>query len=737
MRALLPLLVLLQTGAAPSKCARLADSVASLIDSARDLALSAARRVTLQCSDEFEPLFRAGAALNRAARFGQIAADRPLRDLAERLLGRATVLRTKNAAAWLEYGYVLRKRGGAQIDAQRATERALALADQFPDSTPPPLLAEITFLRGRYLQDWVDRLRNLKDGSRLGVSTPSCSALGAFCENYVHPEHFNDQLRDAAPIDPDFQGRREQMLVFYRRAVQADPSLREAAERYGRELALGEEWEELRALASDQVGRGQETAFFRTVQALALQRLHRDGEADSLFRVAIPDLPDSARRWFEAPPAGLDTIPDFWRRARPLWITSFNELELDHWARVAYAMLVLRDREAEVSGPGTPQGDALVRYGWPTMITQVDRDAGRILTFSGQTAVEYFLNCPPADVDKYHTPCALPGVQGTNRDQSGGRWLFWTYALDRPSLVFEVLPGSKVPRYLHEGAAEEYAHQLRAATPLAFSSRLAPTTLALPTQIVRFKGERPEHTAFAIFALLPTQQLGIPSTDSIATGFFVFRDTAGFPMIFQHAKTLAVTDAKLSYRFFGPADRYALSLEAFAPTRGAAATTRDTLLAPVWSPDSLLMSDLLVAHSVAPRGDSTPSSWLDLSIDASATLTVKSGSTVWIVWEVYGLGVSPVGTAKYNVTLALRDANAHGLPVRLLQRLGIVRGAAAATSIQWSTERRPASDGRVLEYVALQLPEDAAGKYDVLVTATDPATRRVVTASRSLTIIKP
>src|SRR5690348_781448 len=177
MRALLPLLVLLQTGATPSKCARLADSVASLIDSARDLALSAARRVTLQCSDEFEPLFRAGAALNRAARFGQIAADRPLRDLAERLLGRATVLRTKNAAAWLEYGYVLRKRGGAQIDAQRATERALALADQFPDSTPPPLLAEITFLRGRYLQDWVDRLRNLKDGSRLGVSTPSCSAL--------------------------------------------------------------------------------------------------------------------------------------------------------------------------------------------------------------------------------------------------------------------------------------------------------------------------------------------------------------------------------------------------------------------------------------------------------------------------------------------------------------------------------------------------------------------------------
>lgn len=708
-----------------------------MIDSTRDVALTAARRVDLQCSDEFEPLFRSGVALNRAARFGQISADRPLRDLAERLLGRATVLRTKNAAAWLEYGYVLRKRGGAQVDAQRATERALTLADQYPDSTPTQLLAEIFFLRARYLQDWVDRLRYLRDGARLGVSTPSCLALGAFCENYVHPEHFNDQLRDAPSIDPNFQERREQMLALYGRAVQADPMLVEAAERYGRELALGEEWEELGSLASEQIARGKEAAFFGVVHALALERLRRDGEADSLFRDIIPQLPDSTRRLFESPPQGLDTTPDFWRRARPLWITSYNELQLEYWARMAYAMLVFRDREAEVTGPETPQGDALVRYGWPAMVTQVDRDAGRILNFSGQTAAEYFLNCPPADVDKYHTPCVLPGVQGTGREQGGGRWLFWTYAMNRPSLVFEVLPGAKVPRYLREGAAEEYAQQLHRATPLAFTSRLVRTTLALPSQVARFRGEHPDHTAFAIFALLPTEQMGVPSTDSIATGFFVFRDTTGLPMIFQHVKTLPVSDAKLSYRFFGPADHYALSLEAFDPAHATAAIVRDTLLAPVWSPDSLLLSDLLVAHDIAPRGDSTPVSWLDLSIDASATLTVRPSSTVWIVWEVYGLRVGPAGTAKYDVTLALRDANARALPVRVLQRLGIARRPSPATSLQWTTERRPASDGRVLEYVALQLPDDAAGNYEILVTATDPATRRVVTARRALTVTKP
>jgi tetratricopeptide (TPR) repeat protein len=675
--------------------------------------------------------------LNRATSFNQASSDRPLRDLAERLLGRATMLRKKNAAAWLEYGYVLRKRGGAQVDAQRAIGRALSLTDEYPDSTPKPLLAEISFLRARYLQDLVDRFRDLKDGSGLGVFTPSCSALGAFCENYVHPAHFNDQLKDAPSIDLDVQGRREQMIAFYRRAVEANPELVEAAERYGRELALAGEWEELGVLAREQTERGKEPAFFMTVQAMALERLHSDGEADSLFRNAIPQLPDSVRRWFEKPPAGLDTIADFWRRARPLWITPFNELQLEHWARVAYAMLVLRDREADVSGPDTPQGDAIIRYGWPTMITQVERDAGRILSFAGQTAAEYFLSCPPADVDKEHKSCVLPGVEGTGRDQSGGRWLFWTYAMDRPSMVFEVRPGTRVPRYLREGAAEDYARQLRATTPLAFSSRLAPTILSLPVQVARFRGEREDHTAFGIFSLVPAEQMGASATDSIATGFFVFRDTTGLPMISRHTKTLPAGDAKLSYWFFGPADRYALSLEAYVPTRATAATARDTLVAPIWFRDSLLVSDLLVAHNVALRGDTIPASWRDLDIAASATLAFMPGSTVWVVWEVYGLPVTTAGTAKYDVTVALRDARARGLPLRLLQRLGIGRRAAPATAIQWTAEHRAASDGRVLDYVALQLPEDIAGNYEVLVTVTDPTTRRAVSVRRALTITKP
>src|SRR5258705_8789794 len=121
--------------------------------------------------------------MNRAAGFEQVQADLPLREAAGMLLNRAVQLGPRNAAAWFEFGIVLKKRGGLQIDAYRAINKALDLADQYPDSTSPTLLADIQFERARHLQDWVDRFRWLRDFSHIPVATPSCSNLGLFCEN--------------------------------------------------------------------------------------------------------------------------------------------------------------------------------------------------------------------------------------------------------------------------------------------------------------------------------------------------------------------------------------------------------------------------------------------------------------------------------------------------------------------------------------------------------------------------
>ena len=725
------LLFALQVAApAPDKCTTYADQVVAGVAGDRGPALAAARRLNRECRHDFDALFRAGRALSRASGFEK-GRDRDLRQAARPLLDRASQLRTRHAGAWLEFGLLLRKQGGIQIDAQRAIRRALELADQFPDSTPPVVLAEINFQRGRYYQDELDRQRWLKDARTLGVTTPSCVGEGAFCENYTRPAEFNQRLEEIPAVVTDFADRRERVLRYLDSATRLDPTLLEAFERYGRELSLGGEWERLEAVAARAARDGRFPGAATAFQALAAAQLGRLAQADSLYRRAIPDLPDSVRRWYEHPPADLDSVPDFWTRARPLWVTPFNEVQVEYWTRVTYALLALRDREAGVQGPETPQGDALVRYGWPRLVTQVARDAARFLTSAGLDAAQGYLDCAASG----DPSTCVPAAGGMARDQSGGRWLFWTYAADRPSLMFELRSGARVPQYLLDASAREYAEQLRAATPLTFRSRVAPKAFRLPVQVARFRGGPAGETVVAVHSLVATRQMELPPQDSLTVGLFLFRDTAGFPLTARQTASYAAGEGvALSYQVALGPGRYAYSLEAFAPGFGGAATVRDTLTASVWQADSLQLSDLLVAHRVVSRVEGDPLTWRDLTIEPSRTLEVTPGASLWVVWEAYGVVPDGRGIGRYEVTLSLQDADARSLPVRVLERLGVRRGE-PSVQLAWAVERRLAADGRALEYVAVALPAEAAGEYRLEVTVR--AGERVARSVRRVTVVSP
>ena len=726
-------LLVLQT-ASTGRCAAHLDRLTGALPTDRAEAAAVGRDVGRDCRNDFDALYRAGAALSAASGY-DTRGDRELRSVARGLLDRAVQLRPYNAGAWLEFGLVQRKEGLVQVDAQRAIRRALDLADRFPDSTPPRVLARIHFIRGRYLQDQLDRLRWLKDATPLGVTTPACVGQGAFCENYTRPSEFNERLRATPEVATDFAQHRETVIGFLRRTVQLDSTNIEAFERLGRELALGSEWERLDALALAAERAGLFPGVAVAVRGLAAAQLGRLRAADSLFQRAIPALPDSLRRWYERPPAGLDSIPDFWLRARPLWLAAFNEVQVEYWNRVTYALLVLRDREAQVQGPETPQGDALLRYGWPSLVTQVSRDARRYVTAAAYDAAAGFLDCQAMPGGEPESCAPAPGA-GTVRDEAGGRWMFWTFSPNRPSLMFEMRGGARVARYLLDASAEEYAEQLRAVSPLTFRSRLAPKSFRLPVQVARFKGRGPDETAVVIHSVVAARQMELPPQDSVVAGLFLFRDAPGFPKVAeQRASYAAGEGVALSYAVALDPGDYAYSLEAWAEGFGGSATARDTLPIRRWRDDTLTVSDLLVAHRVTSRVEGEPVTWRDLTIDPSRTLEVTPGTSVWVVWEVYGARRDERGNGRYEVAVDLRDAEARSLPLRVLDRLGVTRGGGqAAVRLEWTSERRLAADGRALEYVQVELPE-APGAYQVAVVVKEGG--REARALRRIAVVSP
>ena len=703
--ALLALLAPLPGGVQqPSRCASWADSVETFLRGDRERALGFARRIGRECRNDFDALFRAGRAVNRAAGFEQVREDLALRESAGRLLDRAVQLQGRNAAAWFEWGIAIKKRGGLQIDAFRAIERALDLVDRYPEATPPLLRAEIQFQRARHLQDWVDRFRHLRRSAALGVSTPACSAQGLFCENYIRPAEFNERLLRAPSAAPDLQPQREELFRLLGEVLRIDPSSLEAAERYGRELALGEEWEQLGDHARRMRRTGLDPGFFRAVEGLAWWRLGRPPRAEAIFDTALVELTAPRRRWLESPPPGLDTIADFWRRSRPLWLAPYDELRLEYRARATYAMLVFGDREAEVVGPETAIGDVLIRYGWPAVWTQLERDPEEGASPTQMAEATWVL--AGGDEGAYSA-----GTHTT--DYTAGRWILWTYDPTRPSLIFEQRQSMRVARDLEDSpAAEDYGIALRAESPMVFRSRIAPVTLALTAQGARLRGTAPDRTELLLFTTVPLERFQIPAGDSVLTGIQLFAERPGFPMVADERRThAALGQLLLDYRVPLAAGRYHVSVEALAVHAATAARLRDSIEAPSWLAESLLVSDIVLAHAVEPRG-ADPREWGDLRVVPSRTRTVAPGATVWAVWETYGLDRGRAGTGLYEVRLRLRDVGDRPWPLRLIERLGIGRARGTpVVQLEWRSERALAEDGRTVDFVAVELPADAAGDY--------------------------
>ncbi len=103
---------------------------------------------------------------------------------------------------------------------------------------------------------------------------------------------------------------------------------------------------------------------------LAEQRLGNDRLADMAFQAGLERADADVSLGYTSPQliAGADSLSDpalFWEQNDPLLLTDYNERQLAHYARVAFADLVYGADLLDLRGWETRRGQIFIRYGTP------------------------------------------------------------------------------------------------------------------------------------------------------------------------------------------------------------------------------------------------------------------------------------------------------------------------------------------------------------------------------------
>ncbi len=185
----------------------------------------------------------------------------------------------------------------------------------------------------------------------------------------------------------------------------------------------------------------------------------------------------------------------------------------------------------------------------------------------------------------------------------------------------------------------------------------------------------------------------------------------------------------LTYTIPLRAGRYALSLEARA-SHGAAAVRREEIEVEPFVAGELALSDLVLAHGVAPRSG-TPLDRRDFAILVERRLEFEESEPLAVYWEVYGLTSDDEGFAHYQVTVSVMDLEGGGVLAKVAGALGSLLGLSGDPEPELTFERVVELTGdRVPEHILLEHAIEEPGEYRVRVQVDDRLSGATVARER-------
>jgi GWxTD domain-containing protein len=681
---------------------------------ARDTAaaIAACERAVAADPDQAEARYRAGRWYLARFLAAQAVGDR---EKAFTLIDEATQLRPDSAKYWLALGEVHRTYGDVfrRMQVGGLVDRAVRTAHEHGSGE----LADIEFRAGVIAWERYEEQahRYLFVGEAIAVDPYQMLNEWRDVETF-----FRVQVKPD-PGDPGGDDRRasEERL---RAALVAEP--RHVAATGLLAVLLGEEqrWAEAEEVGRMLVRAAPDSGRAWAVLGAAQARQGRWREAQAAYDTALARMSaaeaapyrnlglilkalDQVRVQAMTPAQRAQLEATYWAVSQPLFLSAVNEPRIEYFTRLTYVIHRWTDPFRGLPGYDSDRGAVYLRYGPPDIWATFAR--GRV---SGVDAASVLENERTAIV--------------------------WVYQASQLRFMFSLTPG--FGRTTFAGDFRTFYDEVRDIFPVRFDN--VPAVAEMDTilvQFAQFRGEGGESTELGIYTFMPVGRMtrGATVREAELTTAAIVRDGRMRDVQQDRRQELIRADDSLlieqrSFRFEMQPAEYLLRLEAELPALERAARSTSLLAIRSYGPDSLMLSDVLVAEQVAPR-DSAFDRWRDFLVIPSVGRFTPD-APVGLLWEIYNLTPDSTGTARYtvDVRITVRSIERKGFAARILGGIGDAMGLTArgddavALSYDRSATARPG--GTQVEYLSVQLEDAPKAEYAISLTVTD----RVSGASR-------
>ena len=398
--------------------------------------------------------------------------------------------------------------------------------------------------------------------------------------------------------------------------------------------------------------------------------------------------------------AGADSLEDaalFWEQNDPLLLTSYNERQLAHYARVAFADLVYAADFLDLRGWETRRGQIFIRYGAPLYERTIAPPGAELIRY----AIWEYDDFQFVFHDEY---------------RSGEFTLFTPSARD---IGLGVVPDVGEADYVIQ------ARDMARTMPQRYTFDPGGVRIAADVRTASFRGTGNTTDLIVAYGMPvggantgmeePSAEVGVFL--GAGPGRLEVRDTLGGRVAqlarLGDAATLLLGQLPMVAR---PGVQR-LSVELMGIANRVTAVHRSVVDVPAFPQGTFAVSDLLPAYGVDEAYDDSPSHPAfvtrgDLRILAAPTAAFDRSRPLYLYFEIYDLAPAADGIARYELEIDLTREGGGGL-------LSLFRSSPRGVSVQFPGEVK----GRnVSTYQILDVADQEPGSYVLTLIVRDVQT---------------